>query len=866
MTDEGIRLFHELADRTPAEREAYYAGHGTLQEVREEVESLLAFDGTGGDPVEERVAAAVGDLFGEEPALPAGGRCGPYRLVRLLGHGGMGAVYLADRDDGEVSQRVAIKFLGVTAGFPEMRDRFRQERQILASLTHPGIARLLDAGHSGGQPYLVMEYIEGTHIDEYAGKLGTHAILNLFLAICDAVSYAHRNLIIHRDLKPSNILIDSEGCPKLLDFGIAKILNESEETRASQRILTPEYASPEQALGGVQGTATDIYSLGAVLYRLLLGKAPGGPRTRASLRNDLDFILGKAMRPEPMERYASVDAFAGDIRAFLEHRPVEARKGSIWYRTRKFFRRYWLPAGAAAMAVCSLASGLWVANRERLAAQRRFEQVRQLANKLFDIDKQIRMTPGTTDARKLIVSTSLQYLEGLAADARGDKDLALDIGTAYHQLARIQGVPVNSNLGQYEQAEESLRRAADFLKTALRADRTNRAAQFTLAAIAHDRMVIAGSQGRVDEALAQARVAAATLDAYVAGGPLDENGIKDAGFLYGNIAVTDVDNRLFDDAIRDASRALEIIRPLASTGGQRSLALGIMAVSYRELGNLDRALEAIRESRRIQEQLTETHQSWQRANLALALWREGSILGEEAEVNLNREAEALAAFRRAFAVAEDLVGRDPSDNTHCQLAAEVGRRLGNVLRHSDPADALTAYDQALKILRQARIRTVPTRRAEAALLADSAYAVRALRRGREARQRIDEAFRLLAENKDYPAEKVALSSEADFVLRALASHLAEIGHIREGEAAYRELLGKIGADNPDPRRYLSSALSLSAIYIPFAALERRAGNESEAEALERLRGDLWRSWDARLPNNAFVRRQLAASSVSAVIR
>ncbi len=160
--------------------------------------------------------------------------------------------------------------------------------------------------------------------------------------------------------------------------------------------------------------------------------------------------------------------------------------------------------------------------------------MRQLANKLFDIDKQIRMTPGTTDARKLIVSTSLQYLEGLAVDARGDKDLALEIGTAYHQLARIQGVPVNSNLGQYEQEEESLRRAADFLEIALRADRTdrtNRAAQFTLAAIAHDRMVIAGSQGRVDEALAQAGIAAATLDAYIAGGPLDENGIKDAGFL-----------------------------------------------------------------------------------------------------------------------------------------------------------------------------------------------------------------------------------------------------------------------------------------------------------------------------------------------
>ena len=160
---------------------------------------------------------------------------------------------------------------------------------------------------------------------------------------------------------------------------------------------------------------------------------------------------------------------------------------------------------------------------------------------------------------------------------------------------------------------------------------------------------------------------------------LEENSIKECGFLYGNLAVTDVDNRLFENALRDASRALEITRPLASTGGQRSLALGIMAVSYRELGDLDRALPAIRESRQIQERLAETNQTWQRANLALALWREGSILGEEAEVNLNRPAEARRAFEQAFSVIGELVKKDPADNTHCQLAGEVGRRFGDLL-------------------------------------------------------------------------------------------------------------------------------------------------------------------------------------------
>src|SRR5262245_47884260 len=175
-----------------------------------------------------------------------GARCGPYRLVRQLGSGGLGTVYLAERADGELEQLVAIKFLRAGEDLPSFRERFLRERQILASLNHPGIARLLDAGHENGHPYLVMEYVNGTRIDQFAAGLDTPRILELFLEVCEAVAYAHRNLIIHRDLKPSNILIDASGKPKLLDFGIAKILDAPEQTRTQDRLLTPEYASPEQ--------------------------------------------------------------------------------------------------------------------------------------------------------------------------------------------------------------------------------------------------------------------------------------------------------------------------------------------------------------------------------------------------------------------------------------------------------------------------------------------------------------------------------------------------------------------------------------------------------------------------------------------
>jgi serine/threonine-protein kinase len=389
-------LFHELADLPPSEREKLFAERRIAPEVRAEVESLLNFDSANDASLTERVASTAEEMLrsadGREPS-----QCGPYRLVRLLGEGGMGAVYLAERSDGEIQQKVAIKLLHAGAGRPAWRDRFLKERQLLASLNHASIAHLLDAGHTEDSgPYLVMEYVDGVPIDVHAAGIGLREKLTLFLRVCEGVSHAHRHLIIHRDLKPSNILVDASGQPKLLDFGIAKMLDETgDATQTVERLLTPNYASPEQMRGANQTTATDVYSLGAVLYKMLTGRSPreSAPGRAETLPSDIDYILRKALRNEPEERYASVEAFANDISAFLDSRPVQARSGDAWYRTRKFLRRYWLPVAAASIAIAGLSAGLLVANRERAVAQRRFLQVRRLANKVLALDLVIRGFP-----------------------------------------------------------------------------------------------------------------------------------------------------------------------------------------------------------------------------------------------------------------------------------------------------------------------------------------------------------------------------------------------------------------------------------------------------------------------------------------
>jgi serine/threonine protein kinase/tetratricopeptide (TPR) repeat protein len=515
------RVLDEAIGMAPAERASYLdrvcVGDS---ELRHEVESLLQSYEQAGS-------------FLESPALDlntkisptvsrAGSRIGAYRILEEIGIGGMGEVYRAARADGQYDKQVAIKLVRVGLDTSLLLERFRHERQILASLDHPNIARLLDGGTTdAGTPYLVMELLEGVPIDQYCDqhKLSVTQRLQLFRQVCGAVQYAHQRLVIHRDLKPSNVLVTKEGVPKLLDFGIAKILDQGGDAQATVgQSMTPDYASPEQIRGETITTASDVYSLGVVLYQLLTGYSPyrvsantphelaraiveteperpstivlkpkvvaqadtktseerpggvpeGSPaKLHRRLQGDIDNILLMALRKEPQRRYPSVEQFAEDLRRHLAGLPVIAAKDSWNYRAGKFVQRHRASVIAAGLALVALIVGVSlilrearIARAERERADQRFNDVRKLANSLiFELHDSIMDLPGSTPARELLVSRALEYLDSLARQAKGDTSLQRELATAYERVGDVLGYTYLPNLGDTAGALQSYRKA-----------------------------------------------------------------------------------------------------------------------------------------------------------------------------------------------------------------------------------------------------------------------------------------------------------------------------------------------------------------------------------------------------------------------
>jgi serine/threonine protein kinase len=547
LLDEAIAL--DAAERSSF-LERSCAGDTALQN---EVASLLASHEQAGTAFLKNPAGNLKSVVAAAPS-PVGRRIGAYQVLKQIGHGGMGEVYRAVRADGQYTKEVAVKL--VRGGFDSasIQERFRNERQILASLDHPNIARLLDGGTTDDRiPYLVMELIEGDRIDVYCDAQGLSISdrLHLFRQACAAVQFAHQRLVIHRDIKPSNVLVTKEGVPKLLDFGIAKILDPAGATAETTlaRPMTPEYASPEQIRGDPITTASDVYSLGVVLYQLLTGRSPypaetrsavdlaraicdtdpgkpssvilkpatasngnaaapltpaeisapreGSPaRLRRRLAGDLDNIVLMALRKEPQRRYASVEQFSEDIRRHLEGLPVTAVKGSLKYRAFKFARRNRTGIAAAAVVALTLVAGVAatirqariarrqaeIAKVERERAEKRFNDVRKLANSLiFEIHDSIQGLPGATPSRKLLLDRAVEYLDKLSQDAGGDVDLQRELAWAYQRLATVQGDTTQSNLGQVKAADVSNKKAMALFEAVARANPNNVTDQLNLA-------------------------------------------------------------------------------------------------------------------------------------------------------------------------------------------------------------------------------------------------------------------------------------------------------------------------------------------------------------------------------------------------
>ena len=547
-----IRAVFEEAELLPPAGRPQYLDRACAadSELRREVESLLEAQSQAGS---EFMRRPVANLVQQEASVAAVAsrvetRLGSYRIVDVIGRGGMGEVYRAERIDGQFDQQVAIKMVRVGLGSAFIVERFLHERQILASLNHPNITRLLDGGATDdGVPYLVMELIEGERIDAYCQekRLSVTERLRLFLQVCAAVQYAHQRLVIHRDIKPGNILVTKDGTPKLLDFGIAKILDpfgDGDTTMA--RPMTPDYASPEQILGHPVTTASDVFTLGVVLYQLLTGRYPyrnstglpnalsrvvtgtealrpstavispsqGRPdaaappvraeavlsdreptpaRLRKRLSGDLDSILLMALRKEPERRYGSVQQFAEDINRHLNGLPVTATKGSWSYSAGKFVARHRAGVAATALVIVALVAGIGaterqarIARMERAKAQKRFDDVRQFSNSLiFDINDALQDVPGTTPARKLLLDRASQYLDRVAKDASGDSDLQRELAHAYQRLSTVQGDATVSNVGEVSAAEVSSQKATSLYEEVARANPKNTVDQLNVATI-----------------------------------------------------------------------------------------------------------------------------------------------------------------------------------------------------------------------------------------------------------------------------------------------------------------------------------------------------------------------------------------------
>ncbi len=501
-------------------------------EMRSELERLLAADDAAGGFLESSpFDESLGSLAEIRTRNFIGQKIGAYQIEREIGVGGMGTVFLATREIGELRQKVALKIVHQGAHSKEIVRRFLIERKILAGLEHASIARLIDAGETAdGLPFLVMEYIDGKPLDEYcrAEDLSIENCLHLFRKVCSAVAYAHRRLVIHRDLKPSNILVTPDGEPKLLDFGIAKLLTPADadtpQTATLMNLLTPAYAAPEQIRGELVTTATDVYSLGIILYELLAGVRPfsfgnknyqeivrviceteppkpseaqtleNKPLTDhnknvstekqltgrfktgnlKSLRGDLDNIILKALRKDPERRYQAIEQFSDDIDRYLRGLPVSARPDTFTYRASKFFERNRIAVISFAIILLALVGGIlgttWQAiraARQQKIAEQRFSEVRELANNVvFKYHDEIAKFSGSTALREQLVQDAVRYLNNLNADENDDNLLKLETARAYQKIGDVQGRPYTANLGKSDDALISYQKSIDILEKA----------------------------------------------------------------------------------------------------------------------------------------------------------------------------------------------------------------------------------------------------------------------------------------------------------------------------------------------------------------------------------------------------------------
>jgi tetratricopeptide (TPR) repeat protein len=736
-------IFHEALERPDGSRTAFLAERCAGDTAMErEVRGILA-----GYTAQERVSAGQG-----AKALD-GARFGAFELVKQIGEGGMGAVYLARRR-GDFDQRAAVKLInGTPAAAALMAERFRQERQILATLEHPNIARVLDGGVTAeGQPYLAMEYVEGERVDRYCARqnLPLAERLKLFRKICAAVHYAHQHLVVHRDLKPANILVDQQGEPKLLDFGIAKVLDppgaapEHLPTRTMAALMTPEYASPEQIQGQACTVASDVYSLGVILYELLAGKRPfadtastpaemiaavvttearrpslAAPENlKSRLRGDLDGIVMKALAKKPEERYGSAEQLSEDIRRYLEGLPVSAVEGTRAYVARKFVVRHKVGVAAAGVVLLSLIAGLagtlWqarVAESQRAVAEQRFSDARKLANYLlFPLFDAVQPLAGSLPVRADMAGQSLQYLDRLSAAKSTDRALRLELAEGYLRLGSIFWAPsgYGDSLGDSARALDTDRKALALLEPLAKEEPANEQVRRDLASGYLQLGSALNVQSQPRQSEETLRRAVGIFDRLASAKPGDAARQLDAARAWESLM--DVvaspgggfmDVSMHDTVLAAGNKALDGFRAvLAASPADSGALLGMTGVyitlAGQESPNSPRqALETLAKGREAFDRLpADVRASAFGQEMESAL--DSSLGWTQQRMGLNRE--SVAPLKRAGDILDVLTVRDPKNGSNWARRANIYLTLAQIhMKLKDRRTALDDYVNAIKI-------------------------------------------------------------------------------------------------------------------------------------------------------------------------
>lgn len=867
-------IFLAVSDLSPEEREAPLAAEcGEDAALLAEVRSLLRYDNSDPGRIEDALQSTAAAVAGS--GAHSGTRIGPYRVERLLGHGGMGAVYLASRNDEHYAKQVALKLVPAGLDHGAMLERFRQERQILARLEHPYIARLLDGGATEtGAPYFVMEYVRGDPIDKWCEerRLDVRARCELFRKVCDAVSYAHRQLVVHRDLKPGNILVTEDGTPRLLDFGIAKLLpadgGQTYSGRTLALAMTPDYASPEQVRGEAAGTATDVYSLGAVLYRLLSGAKPhtmqtmtpgeiervickvapprpssvAPPALRRALRGDLDNIVLMALRKEPERRYHSAEQLSDDLRRYLEGRPVHAREDTLSYRTGKFLKRN----GAATAAVLLVAGSLTVGSGVALWQARKAEASRvaavndraraELASRKAEAERQQAMAArADADAER----DRAQWNAGRAQAARA---------VAEQRLQQMIQLANESMVGVYEAIE----------KLPGGTEARAKVAQATLHYLAR----------LEEEAGGDARVKKILALTYERTG--DVLGLPERANLGGS-------KEALDSFLKARALTLELLKLNPGDSEELARLIGLqhrIAQSLANLSQLRAAMPQYRVGLALARSFTARDagnpRAWLlRSSLAQAVARGynqfapeltipyveeqltaldrlkalkpgddevlhelSSAYGTRARIRsrFGRQEEALADYRRSVAIREQLAAAHPADN-HVQrnlmLAyGNMADHLGSPLQYNagDREGAAQAYRKA-RAIAEKMVAADPSDRT-----ARSDLGAVAMRQGvieqddRRALALLGEAAGIAEERLARDAKETNVRLDLGIIYEFTGQHLAHLGELESALASYRKSLAVAESLVAEHAMHSSAQIQMMADYKALIGLRARMGD------------------------------------------